>query len=203
MNKISDKKKQKQFVILCAAQTEFLEFGFDSANMDKIAEQANVTKQTVYRYFSSKKELFKATLTHIGEQTHQGYFKYLDYDASKEARSEESIEALELFAIGFIKAHLSDEHIATYRLLLSECIKEPEIIDYFFAQGAHDTSDKLTQFFEDKLNITDSEQTIALWTAMLISLRDDVLLGKAKPSLDKITAHAKEVTRWLQASIAC
>jgi AcrR family transcriptional regulator len=195
MNKISDKKKQKQFVILCAAQNEFLDFGFDSANMDNIAEQANVTKQTVYRYFSSKKELFKATLTHIGEKTHQGYFKYLD--------NEDSNEALELFAIGFIKAHLSDEHIATYRLLLSECIKEPEIIDYFFEQGAHDTSDKLTRFFEDKLNIANSEQTIALWTAMLISLRDDVLLGKKKPSLEKISLHAKEATRWLQASIGC
>ncbi|WP_315983576.1 helix-turn-helix domain-containing protein [Aliamphritea spongicola] len=50
-----------------AAQEVFLSEGFVQAGMDKIAAQAQVTKQTVYRYFPSKTELFKATLQYMGK----------------------------------------------------------------------------------------------------------------------------------------
>ena len=189
MSKIIEKKRLKQQAILTAAQQEFLSCGFMNGNMDKIAEHAGVTKQTVYRYFSSKVELFKATLTFMGEQSHARYFEYLQLKNID--------EALEQFAIGFINAHLTDEHLATYRLLISECINEPEIINHFFAQGPNDTQDKLNVFFEQKLMISSAEKAIQLWTAMLLSIRHNALLGKEKPSKEDIESHVKECNRCL------
>lgn len=49
--------KDKQ--IIEAARKLFNKYGFRKVTMDEIAREANVTKKTVYTYFSSKEELFK------------------------------------------------------------------------------------------------------------------------------------------------
>ena len=48
--------------ILDAALSVFAEKGFAAARMDDIATRAGVTKGTIYLYFDSKEELFKALL---------------------------------------------------------------------------------------------------------------------------------------------
>lgn len=40
----------------------FNKYGFKKVTMDEIAREANVTKRTVYSYFSSKEELFKCII---------------------------------------------------------------------------------------------------------------------------------------------
>lgn len=49
-------KKQQ---IIEAARKLFHKFGFKKVSMDEIALEANVTKKTIYMYFSSKEELLK------------------------------------------------------------------------------------------------------------------------------------------------
>lgn len=49
--------KDKQ--IIESARKLFNKYGFKKVTMDEIAREANVTKKTVYTYFSSKEELFK------------------------------------------------------------------------------------------------------------------------------------------------
>ena len=192
MNKISDKKRLKQAVILQAAKAEFLSKGFRAANMDSISALAQVTKQTVYRYYSSKSELFKATLNYMGEFAHVNYYEHLKLTDGE--------KALEQFAVGFINAHLTDEHLAIYRLLISECISEPDIVNHFFEHGPDDTKEKLTHFFEQQLHIDNAESCIQLWCAMLLSIRHQALFGKDKPSKQAIATHVKECNRWLFAS---
>ncbi len=193
MNKITDKKRMKMSSILQAARDEFLSFGYIAANMDRISKAAKVTKQTVYRYFPSKAELFKSTLSYMGEHSHISYYEYLDLNDTE--------EALEKFALGFIKAHLTDEHIETYRLLLSECRNEPSIVSYFFEQGPDETKNKLTGFFTNKLKIDTPSTSINLWTAMLLSYRNRAMLNKDRPSKKTIEEHVKECNRWLLGSI--
>lgn len=193
MSKINEKRKLKQNTILSAAQDEFLAYGYSAANMDRIAKSAQVTKQTVYRYFPSKTELFKSTLSFMGEQSHQGYFQHLSLANNQ--------EALVKFATGFIQAHIQEEHIATYRLLISECINEPEIVNYFFEQGPDDTKDKLSTFFATRLNAKHPEKSAQLWTSMLLSIRHGALLGRKKPSLTVIEEHINECNKWLFAAL--
>lgn len=52
--------KEKQ--IIEAARMLFNKYGFKKVTMDEIAREANVTKRTVYSYFSSKEELFKCII---------------------------------------------------------------------------------------------------------------------------------------------
>ena len=92
--------KEKQ--IIEAARKLFNKYGFKKVTMDEIAREANVTKRTVYSYFSSKEELFKCIINEelenmkkivedveaenlengnqdFYETVHQGIYKLLKY----------------------------------------------------------------------------------------------------------------------------
>lgn len=53
--------------ILRAAQNEFSSKGFDGANIENIAREANVTKQLIYHYFDNKDQLYKMTLESVAD----------------------------------------------------------------------------------------------------------------------------------------
>src|SRR5881227_2093140 len=51
--------------IHAAAQELFVQHGFEGTSMDAIAVAANVSKQTLYRYYQNKEALFIATLRQL------------------------------------------------------------------------------------------------------------------------------------------
>ena len=67
-SKISQEKRDK---ILQVATYEFAEKGFDSANINIIAERAGISVGSVYKYFGSKEDLF-LTIIHLGVETLRG-----------------------------------------------------------------------------------------------------------------------------------
>lgn len=48
----------KQETIIQAAMEEFTEYGYDMASTNRIVERAGIAKGTLFKYFSSKEELF-------------------------------------------------------------------------------------------------------------------------------------------------
>lgn len=53
---------RKTDVVLGAAESVFLENGYAATSMDRVAEQAGVSKRTVYSNFANKEELFAAVI---------------------------------------------------------------------------------------------------------------------------------------------
>jgi AcrR family transcriptional regulator len=49
---------EKQETIIQAALDEFVEYGYDMASTNRIVERAGIAKGTLFKYFSSKEELF-------------------------------------------------------------------------------------------------------------------------------------------------
>ena len=60
--KLTDKKK---ISIISAAKENFLLFGYDGVNMTRVANEASVSKRTLYRHFASKEILFYAILENL------------------------------------------------------------------------------------------------------------------------------------------
>ncbi|MGO7565693.1 TetR/AcrR family transcriptional regulator, partial [Rhizobium johnstonii] len=56
---------RKQAAIVGAAAEVFLSTGYAVASMDEISSRSGVSKQTVYKHFSSKEALFVALLTQM------------------------------------------------------------------------------------------------------------------------------------------
>ena len=61
-------KSTKQTQIVEAAAALFLKSGFGAVSMDMIAATANVSKRTVYSYFSTKEALFVAVMDALCQQ---------------------------------------------------------------------------------------------------------------------------------------
>lgn len=193
MSKLAQNKEKKRQAILGAALEVFTTAGFVNAKMDKIAEKAQVTKQTVYRYFPSKDDLFKATLEKIGENEEFSFHQHLQRADNR--------EALRLFAQDFVKAHLLPDHIATFRLLISEGAQAPEMMKTFHGVGPDATDRVLSEFFQQRLDIAEPMELIRMWTGMLLSLRAGVLIGMPAPSDEEADKYASEATDFLLAAL--
>ncbi len=68
MESTTDNRKKrdtskKRLSILDGAVHVFIENGYDASSMDRIAEQAGVSKRTVYNHFASKEILFQEIIT--------------------------------------------------------------------------------------------------------------------------------------------
>ncbi|MCL9774188.1 TetR/AcrR family transcriptional regulator [Vibrio methylphosphonaticus] len=186
MSKIAQNKEKKKQAILAAAKSVFLSEGYSSASMDGIAVQAKITKQTLYRYFPSKIELFQATLQQIGENYNDRYSQHLALESTR--------DALIAFASEFMKFHLSQEHIAVQRLLIAEAVQEPEIVQRFMRMGPDDTNRSLNVFFVERFKLRQPHTKIELWIGMLLAPRSEALLGMSVLNEQQIEQHAIEAT---------
>lgn len=193
MGKIEQNKEKKRRAILEAAKSIFLTEGYVHTSMDKVAATANVTKQTVYRYFPSKVDLFQNTLREMGKQTDEDLVVYLSNSDSK--------QALEDFALEFVKFHMSKEHIGTTKLLIAESSQAPEILETFQSVGPDALKVMLSRFFAERFELEESEQLIELWISMLLSLRMNVLMGGDMPSTAQIHSHVLAANKMLFSSI--
>lgn len=67
------RKEEKVAQIIHAATQEFLLKGIDSGSMHNIAAMAQVSKRTLYKYFSSKPELLDAIIAELLDGIHNFY----------------------------------------------------------------------------------------------------------------------------------
>jgi TetR/AcrR family transcriptional regulator of autoinduction and epiphytic fitness len=67
------RKDEKTAQIIQAATREFLNKGLDAASMHNIAETAEVSKRTLYKYFHDKDELYSALVDELLDRVHDMY----------------------------------------------------------------------------------------------------------------------------------
>ena len=175
-------KKQEQ--ILEAARFLFLVKGYRNTSMDSVAAEARVTKQTVYRYFPSKGELFKAVLVCISPKGRS--YKFGSGDTREE---------LETFAKEFVNLHLTEERLGLFRLIISESMQDSELGEIFFETAPSTRKKSLSKYFSEKLHTDDPDKDADIFSAMLLYVRNGILMGVTEiPDTDWIAAHSKYVT---------
>jgi AcrR family transcriptional regulator len=117
-------KEKRREIILKAALDEFYEKGFGSALTDSIAERAGLSKGTVYLYFSSKEQLFKALIENLTKPN----IAALEAIAANAPSLEVALEEVAKFAPTFI---LHSDMPKLLKVLIGESQTYPQIIkDY-------------------------------------------------------------------------
>lgn len=82
MNQIKERdKSKKRAAIIKGAEDIFISLGYELASMDKIAEQADVSKRTVYNHFGSKESLFEVIVDELLAERQN--LKTIIYDSAK------------------------------------------------------------------------------------------------------------------------
>ncbi|WAC72998.1 TetR/AcrR family transcriptional regulator [Roseateles sp. SL47] len=114
--RLTDRKRQ---AIVDAAIAEFREYGFEVANMDRIAARAQVSKRTVYNHFSGKDALFEAIVERLWSSTKDDV--EVPYQPTQPLRPQ--LMALIQKKLGMMN---DEQFINLARVLIAEAIHTPE-----------------------------------------------------------------------------
>jgi AcrR family transcriptional regulator len=119
-------RKQKSQDILTAAAKIFVRDGFEKAHMDEIAENACVSKQTIYSNFGSKDHLFNEIISDI--------FKELQKETFQQPKTDCPRDLLETFLKKMMQPLYSKKGVALYRLAIYEGVHNPKLNQIFISR---------------------------------------------------------------------
>ncbi len=124
---LTPRAKAKRVRIHLAAQSIFMQQGFEAASMDAIASNANVSKATLYRYYQNKESLFIATLRQLMlEQTSSSEaFNHLQQTPVENLAILE--HSLVRWAQIILENALQPAYLALVRVLISEIPRFPSL----------------------------------------------------------------------------
>jgi TetR/AcrR family transcriptional repressor of mexJK operon len=170
-----------------AAKKLFFAKGYNTTSMDDIAKTARLTKQTIYRYFPSKSELFQSILE-SSTNTDAAPANYFFGEGNP--RTE-----LVQFSIAYLKHHTSPEHIATIRLLMFEESKMEDFGKTFMDSGPKKGVAILSSFLEKRFpQLQEPEVKAKLLIAMLSAIWFPLLLRVvSRPTEKELKDHARIV----------
>lgn len=123
------RKEERPDEILAAALTVFSRDGFSGARLDEIAERAGCTKGTIYVYFASKEELFKAVVRKLITPRIR---------AVDDVLKDESLDAptrIRRFVKGAYKHIIENpEALAVLRLLIADGPKFQDLVEFYLEE---------------------------------------------------------------------
>jgi TetR/AcrR family transcriptional repressor of mexJK operon len=136
------KSPEKRQLILAAASDLFVTYGFDGISMDKVAEKAGVSKQTVYSHFGNKEELFKFCI--------EVRCPLVDLSANLQKSDTPLREVLLTVGGQLLKLLISKDGVNIKRVCMNGAERQPEVSTIFFNAGPKNLANQLTTFFEMK-----------------------------------------------------
>jgi TetR/AcrR family transcriptional repressor of mexJK operon len=117
----------KRQAILEAAVAVFLREGYTRAGVDVIADQARVSKQTVYNHFGDKERLFLAAVDGERERVAAGFAPASLSTPSAEDDEKSVREALTAFGHRVLDVLLDERASALRRLIIAEVARHPAL----------------------------------------------------------------------------
>ena len=160
----------KRRQIIDGAAGVFNELGYDGASMSRIAEQAAVSKGTLYNYFASKSELFSAFVEQEMSEKRAWILGSADGDGVGE--EEPDVEAaLTGIARRLIQSFLSPPLQTLHRIVLSEAGKFPHLAQIYYDAGPRRGIGELAAWLSaraerDELRIADVELAAEQFTSL-------------------------------------
>jgi AcrR family transcriptional regulator len=116
--------------ILAAAKELFLADHYDGVSLDRIAERAGVSRQTVYNRFGSKETVFRETIRYHWSAFVRPGSRIVEYDDGASAE-----DVLRGFARSLQRFATEGDQIRFARLVVAESGRLPWIADEFYRQG--------------------------------------------------------------------
>ena len=120
------RKQARPAELLAAALDHFVERGFAATKLEDVAAQAGVSKGTLYLYFGSKEELFKAVIR-------QGIFPVLDEgDALLVQHEGDARSLLQTMLLRWWQLVGATRLAGIPKLMVSESGNFPEVAQYYY-----------------------------------------------------------------------
>ncbi len=127
--------------IVAVAEAIFLAQGFTETTMRDVAARAGASKETLYRHFGSKEELFAEVVENRARCLRGRLDGQFD-------RPDSLGVVLRDLGINLLQAMTSPEVSALLRLVVAEAPRDPAIGRIFYALGPERTRERLTEVLE-------------------------------------------------------
>lgn len=192
-NFVESQQTKKELEVLSVASEYFLSHGYKGTSINAMARDSGISKESIYRYFSSKLELFEAVVAkQLSEYKERLQFTDFEYESF-------SLDnALKRTAETIINAVSSDLTLSLRRLIFQETIQSPDIGQYYYEIGpqvAYVHLKKIFALHQDKTDF-DPEKLAHYFVAM--TLHKTMLqreCGVLKPlSKKRMATHVAQVT---------
>lgn len=138
------RSERKQAAIVEAAAEVFLNTGYAGASMDEIAARSGVSKQTVYKHFTSKEALFIAVMGQMMDEADTAIHKALP-----RIETGQELEAYLLdYGQRLLTMTLTPGLMQLRRLAIAEAQRFPELARELYARGAGRALQAMAAAFE-------------------------------------------------------
>ncbi len=195
----SQRSARKRRAILDAATEVFLKGGYLGANMDEIAARSAVSKQTVYKHFTSKEALFIEIVTDMTNEAGDMVHKEMpDFEEDGDLA-----EYLLNYAYRQLTVVLTPRIMQLRRLVIGEVSRFPELARVLYERGPMRALEALASLFErlaDRGLLAIDDPLVAAsqfnWLIMSAPLNQAMLLGdEAIPKQAELRRHAADGVR--------
>lgn len=193
----SSRGQKRKAKILSAATKLFLSVGYGETPIDAIVEKSGGSKATLYSYFPTKADLFRAVVDSI-----------VTGHESPELRSLDNVhDTLVVFAEHRLRVVFSRKHRALIRLIIAERERFPDIARMYYEQGPLHSHMVLREYFEiliDKglIDIISADEACEFFRGMLMHQRyiEQLYLDARPLSDEEVAVKARHVVeRFLEA----
>jgi AcrR family transcriptional regulator len=178
--------------LLDAASKFFMERGFEASSMGEIARHARASKETFYRHFPGKEDLFRAVVIRGA--------KMVAGELSAVLLTHETPEkALAAFGELFLDRILSKGSISFQRMMMMERERFPELVQSLRADGRERVRSSLARYLDEQVArgrlrkmdpAVGARQFLDLVAAEMIFAA--TRCGRPKPSKTQIRQRVKE-----------
>ena len=153
-------RDDRRAAILAIARAAFLRDGYAATSMSQIAADVGGSKATLYNYFPSKKDLFVAVADLESAKIFDQLFDVREIDGDVRL-------VLENLCRRFMTVLLSEEMIASYRLIVAESVRFPEIGRAVYELGVKRGLERFAAYFKHAMDAGALRQANALIAAEL------------------------------------
>jgi AcrR family transcriptional regulator len=189
-----NRQTKKEQEVLNVASEYFLSHGYQGTSINAMARDSGISKESIYRYFSSKKDLFEAVIAkELTEYQEKFQFLTIEYDSMA------LDEALRATAESILFAVSSDRTLALRRLVFHESVRSPDIGEYYYDVGPQQAYKYLETIFAAHQSETDFEpQKMSHYFVSMVlhytMLQRECGVKKAltRPQIKKLAAEVTE-----------
>jgi len=143
--KAVDRTVQLKDRLLDAATRFFMEKGFDGTSMGEIAKHAHASKETFYRHFPTKEDLFRAVILRRAE--------FLADELGSVLLSHDPPEkALAAFGELLLDRLIDPEAISLHRVISMEKARFPELVSLFRAKGPIKVRTAVSKYLDEQVS---------------------------------------------------
>ncbi len=132
--------------LLDAATQLFMEKGYDATSMTEIAARAHASKETFYRHYPTKDELFRAVVVRRAEIVS-------DTLATALPTREPPEKALTVFGECVLQRMTSQDSIAFHRVLGMARERFPEVLQLYRTSGPFRVRDAVARYLKEQVGL--------------------------------------------------